>query len=200
MYVVYIQQWFRSAYRCWMHTILCIVRLRDNHLIIVVPNLPKAVSTYHVARTRGILSNLRKHMAVPKIRARRSITPYFCIVQNVSVFLLAEGQYIMIDAVKRRHGLGTHANGKEKYVGEWQHDSMHGEGDLYEHVSAKCDVLHLHSTSASHICVGSGFRLCTTAGERNKALAQTEGELNTVHVTLNRSCRVSCCSKETTSK
>lgn len=60
----------------------------------------------------------------------------------------------MIDAVKRRHGLGTHANGKEKYVGEWQHDSMHGEGDLYEHVSAKCDVLHVLTQyiCLSHMC------------------------------------------------
>eukprot|EP00903_Cladosiphon_okamuranus_P007247 g7033.t1 len=40
------------------------------------------------------------------------------------------GQYIMIDGVKRRHGLGTHVNGKEKYVGDWKHDSMHGQGEM----------------------------------------------------------------------
>lgn len=48
------------------------------------------------------------------------------------MFLFAEGQYMVIDGVKIRHGLGTHANGKEKYVGEWQHDSMHGQGVKHE--------------------------------------------------------------------
>ncbi len=43
-------------------------------------------------------------------------------------FPATEGQYMVIDGVKRRHGTGTHANGKEKYVGEWLNDSMHGEG------------------------------------------------------------------------
>ena len=31
--------------------------------------------------------------------------------------------------MKRRHGFGKHVDGKEKYVGQWQNDSMHGEGD-----------------------------------------------------------------------
>lgn len=46
----------------------------------------------------------------------------------VIVIFLAEGQYIVIDGVKKRNGFGTHTNGKDKYIGEWQHDSMHGQG------------------------------------------------------------------------
>lgn len=45
-----------------------------------------------------------------------------------AIFLLKEGQYMVIGGVKRRHGAGTHTNGKEKYVGEWLNDSMHGQG------------------------------------------------------------------------
>lgn len=54
----------------------------------------------------------------------RSATVYAIII----IFLLSEGQYIVIDGVKKRNGFGTHTNGKDKYIGEWQLDSMHGQG------------------------------------------------------------------------
>ncbi|CAM9731936.1 unnamed protein product, partial [Laminaria digitata] len=42
----------------------------------------------------------------------------------------AEGDYIVVEGMKRRHGFGKHVDGKEKYVGQWQNDSMHGEGEI----------------------------------------------------------------------
>lgn len=55
----------------------------------------------------------------------------------------------MIDGVKRRHGLGTHANGKEKYVGDWQHDSMHGQGELRINTFSLMFCVYVHHTSAA---------------------------------------------------
>ncbi|CAN0234195.1 unnamed protein product [Ectocarpus sp. 12 AP-2014] len=49
------------------------------------------------------------------------------VFPNGAVF---EGQYIVIDGVKKRNGFGTHTNGKDKYIGEWQLDSMHGQGEM----------------------------------------------------------------------
>lgn len=41
----------------------------------------------------------------------------------------AEGEYIeMAGGTKLRHGCGKHVNCKEVYVGQWRHDSMHGQG------------------------------------------------------------------------
>lgn len=40
----------------------------------------------------------------------------------------------MVGGIKKRHGTGKHVDGKEKYVGQWQNDSMHGEGDRIQHI------------------------------------------------------------------
>lgn len=40
-----------------------------------------------------------------------------------------EGEYVVVDGTKSRNGQGKHVNGKETYVGQWQTDSMHGEGE-----------------------------------------------------------------------
>lgn len=70
--------------------------------------------------------------------------------------LLTEGQYIVMDGVKRRHGHGTHASGNEKYIGEWQYDSMHGQGDVQQY--------RLLGTA---IRFGSRVFLALTRGKRN---------------------------------
>ncbi|CAM9098854.1 unnamed protein product [Hapterophycus canaliculatus] len=41
-----------------------------------------------------------------------------------------EGHYVMVGGVKTRHGCGTYTNGSEQYIGEWQHDAMHGRGEM----------------------------------------------------------------------
>lgn len=44
--------------------------------------------------------------------------------------LFTEGEYMVLDGVMVRHGKGTHVDGRETYIGQWQHDAMHGEGIL----------------------------------------------------------------------
>ena len=39
-----------------------------------------------------------------------------------------EGEYIIVDGVKRKHGRGKYADGHASYQGEWNSDKMHGKG------------------------------------------------------------------------
>ena len=40
-----------------------------------------------------------------------------------------EGDCIVVENKKQRHGRGVYINGPEKYDGEWKHDKMEGEGN-----------------------------------------------------------------------
>ena len=45
--------------------------------------------------------------------------------------VIADGEWVMVDGVRQRHGTGTYTDGPEKYDGEWKCDQMHGKGTLY---------------------------------------------------------------------
>lgn len=54
---------------------------------------------------------------------------------------LEEGEYMVVDGVKVRHGTGRHIDGKEIYMGQWENDAMHGEGKLDKRIlSAHCEL------------------------------------------------------------
>ena len=39
-----------------------------------------------------------------------------------------DGEWVMLDDVRQRHGKGTYTDGPEKYDGDWKCDRMHGKG------------------------------------------------------------------------
>ena len=48
--------------------------------------------------------------------------------------MIADGEWVMLDDVRQRHGKGTYTDGPEKYDGDWKCDRMHGKGTLYNTV------------------------------------------------------------------
>ena len=52
-----------------------------------------------------------------------------------------DGEYVLIDGVRQRHGKGKYTDGPETYDGDWKCDAMHGKGALcswFSNVSFAC--------------------------------------------------------------